>query len=76
VIRGPADRLGAAAVAAALDEDAGETVVLGKPLGFDGGEVPGADHRMFVPGQLALSAAVLGDVITAVERFRDAVWAA
>ncbi len=36
-------------------------------------EVPGADHGMFVPGQLSASAAVLGGVITAVERFLDDV---
>jgi hypothetical protein len=40
-------------------------------------EVDGADHGMFVPGGLAASAAVLGDVITAVERFLDEVaWTA
>jgi hypothetical protein len=33
--------------------------------------VPGADHGMFVPGPLAGSAAVLGQVATAVERFLD-----
>lgn len=38
-------------------------------------EVDGADHGMFVPGKLADSAAVLGQVITAVEDFLDrAVW--
>jgi hypothetical protein len=38
-------------------------------------EVDGADHGMFVPGQLAGSAAVLGQVITAVEDFLDhTVW--
>ena len=36
-------------------------------------EVDGADHLMFVPGGLAASAAVLGDVMTAVERFLDDV---
>jgi hypothetical protein len=42
-------------------------------------EVAGADHRMFVPGGLAASAAVLGDVMIlgdvmmAVERFLDGV---
>jgi hypothetical protein len=36
-------------------------------------EVEGADHGMFVPGGLAVSAAVLGDVMTAVERFLDDV---
>jgi predicted alpha/beta-hydrolase family hydrolase len=40
-------------------------------------EVAGADHGMFVPGGLAGSAAVLGQVITAVERFLDqVVWPA
>lgn len=34
-------------------------------------EIPGADHRMFVPGPLAASAAALGQVITAVEDFLD-----
>ena len=38
-------------------------------------EVDGADHGMFVPGRLAASAAVLGQVITAVEDFLDhVVW--
>jgi hypothetical protein len=38
-------------------------------------EVPDADHSMMVPGPLAASAAVLGEVATAVERFLDeAVW--
>ena len=38
-------------------------------------EVAGADHAMFVPGELAASAAVLGQVMTAVERFLDQlVW--
>jgi len=37
-------------------------------------EVDGADHGMFVPGRLAASAAVLGQVITAVEDFLDHVW--
>jgi hypothetical protein len=36
-------------------------------------EVDGADHGMFVPGPLAGSAAVLGTVATAVERFLDRV---
>jgi len=36
-------------------------------------EVEGADHLMFVPGGLAASAAVLGNVMTAVERFLDDV---
>jgi hypothetical protein len=40
-------------------------------------EVAGADHGMFVPGGLAGSAAGLGQVITAVERFLDqVVWPA
>ena len=38
-------------------------------------EVDGADHGMFVPARLAASAAVLGQVITAVEDFLDhIVW--
>lgn len=38
-------------------------------------EVDGADHGMFVPGRLAESAVVLGQVITAVENFLDdQVW--
>ncbi|MFC0528416.1 alpha/beta hydrolase [Phytohabitans kaempferiae] len=38
-------------------------------------EVEGADHGMHVPGRLASSAAVLGQVATAVEDFLDeAVW--
>jgi hypothetical protein len=36
-------------------------------------EAEGADHGMFVPGGLAASAVVLGDVMTAVERFLDEV---
>lgn len=36
-------------------------------------EIPDADHGMFVPGPLAASAAVLGEVITAVEHFLDTV---
>lgn len=36
-------------------------------------EVDGADHGMLVPGPLAASAAVLGEVTTAVERFLDDV---
>lgn len=34
-------------------------------------EIGGADHGMFVPGRLLESAAVLGEVITAVEDFLD-----
>ena len=38
-------------------------------------EIDGADHGMFVPGRLDASAAVLGQVITAVEDFLDhSVW--
>jgi hypothetical protein len=38
-------------------------------------EIAGADHGMFVPGELSASAAVLGQVMTAVEQFLDrAVW--
>jgi len=38
-------------------------------------EIEGADHGMFVPGGLADSATVLGQVITAVEEFLDhVVW--
>lgn len=36
-------------------------------------EVEGADHGMYVPGRLAASAAVLGQVATAVEDFLDQV---
>ena len=36
-------------------------------------EIDGADHGMFMPGRLAASAAVLGQVITAVEDFLDRV---
>jgi hypothetical protein len=40
-------------------------------------EADGADHGMYVPGPLAASAAVLGLVATAVERFLDeVVWPA
>ena len=38
-------------------------------------EIEGADHGMFVPGPLAASAGVLGEVAAAVERFLDdIVW--
>jgi hypothetical protein len=38
-------------------------------------EVAGADHGMYVPGRLAASAGVLGQVATAVEDFLDnVVW--
>jgi hypothetical protein len=38
-------------------------------------EIHGLDHRMFAPGPLEESAAALGEVITAVERFLDdVVW--
>jgi hypothetical protein len=38
-------------------------------------EVDGADHGMFVSGDLAASAAVLGSVATAIEEFLDqTVW--
>jgi hypothetical protein len=38
-------------------------------------EVEGADHGMYVPGPLAGAAAVLGQVVTAVEQFLDdVVW--
>ena len=36
-------------------------------------EVPGADHGMYVPGPLTDSIAVLGQVVTAVEGFLDAI---
>lgn len=36
-------------------------------------EVEGADHGMFLPGPLHESAQVLGQVVTAVERFLDEV---
>jgi hypothetical protein len=35
--------------------------------------IPDADHGMYVPGRLALSAAVLGQVATAMEDFLDQV---
>jgi len=35
-------------------------------------EVEGADHGLYVPGQLTRSIAVLGDVVDAVETFLDA----
>lgn len=34
-------------------------------------EIDGADHGLFVPGPLARSAQVLGQVVTAVEQFLD-----
>lgn len=37
-------------------------------------EVADANHGMLVPGGLAASAAVLGQVITAVEQFLDQLW--
>ncbi|MGO1049129.1 hypothetical protein [Crossiella sp. CA198] len=36
-------------------------------------EVEGADHGMYVPGPLAGSAAVLGQVVTTVEEFLDTI---
>jgi pimeloyl-ACP methyl ester carboxylesterase len=36
-------------------------------------EAPGADHGLYVPGPLAASAAVLGQMATAVEQFLDDV---
>ncbi|MCX4386413.1 alpha/beta hydrolase [Micromonospora peucetia] len=36
-------------------------------------EIQGANHGMYVPGPLALSASVLGQVATAVEEFLDGV---
>jgi hypothetical protein len=36
-------------------------------------EIDGADHAMVVPGRLTESAAVLGQIITAVEDFLDEV---
>jgi pimeloyl-ACP methyl ester carboxylesterase len=45
-----------------------------RSLAADVVEVDGADHGMFVPGRLAASAAVLGQVVTAVEDFLDHVW--
>jgi pimeloyl-ACP methyl ester carboxylesterase len=38
-------------------------------------EIEGADHAMFMPGPLAASVSVLGQVLKAVEEFLDhAVW--
>lgn len=48
----------------------GETA---RSLTADVVEIDGADHGMFVPGRLAASAGVLGQVITAVEDFLDRV---
>ncbi len=45
-----------------------------RSLSGDVVEIDDADHRMFVPGPLAASAAVLGQVMTAVEDFLDRVW--
>jgi len=59
VVGGTADRFWDGAVARSLPAE----VV----------EIDGADHGMFVPGRLAASAAVLGQVITAVEDFLDRV---
>jgi hypothetical protein len=36
-------------------------------------EIAGADHGMYVPGRLAASAGVLGEVATAAEDFLDRV---
>jgi hypothetical protein len=48
---------------------------LARSLTPDVVEIGDADHRMFVPGPLAASAAALGQVITAVEDFLDhRVW--
>jgi hypothetical protein len=59
LIGGTADRLWEGAVARSLSPH----VI----------EVEGADHGMFVPGELSASAAVLGQVMTAVELFLDQV---
>jgi hypothetical protein len=44
-----------------------------RSLAADVLEIDGADHGMFVPGRLAASATVLGQVITAVEDFLDRI---
>jgi hypothetical protein len=44
-----------------------------RSLAADVVEIDGADHAILVPGILAESAAVLGQVITAVEDFFDGV---
>jgi hypothetical protein len=36
-------------------------------------EIPDADHNLLVPGPMAESARVLGEVMTAVEEFLDTV---
>ncbi len=59
LIGGTADRLWEGAVARSLSPH----VI----------EVEAADHGMFVPGELSASAAVLGQVMTAVEQFLDQV---
>jgi len=46
-----------------------------RSLSADVVEIEGADHGMFVPGPLAASAAVLGQVTAAVEDFLDRIWA-
>ena len=46
-----------------------------RSLAGDMVEIDGADHSMFMPGRLSATAAVLGQVLTAVEEFLDhTVW--
>jgi hypothetical protein len=67
----PSRRCGTAAGRAAVPADQGWDGRLARSLTPHVLEIGGADRRMFVPGRLPESAAVLGEVITAVEHFLD-----
>lgn len=59
------------------DHLAGWDSELVRSLGHAVHEVPDGDHSLMVPGPLANSARVLGEVVTVVERFLDeVVWPA
>jgi hypothetical protein len=60
-------------VGGTADQVGGWDPVLVRSLGSHVHEVPDGDHALMVPGPLAESARVLGEVMTAVERFLDEV---
>jgi hypothetical protein len=60
-------------VGGTADQLAGWDPALARSLSSHVHEVPDGDHALMVPGPLAESARVLGEVITAVERFLDEV---
>jgi hypothetical protein len=62
-------------VGGTADQLAGWDPTLARSLSRHVHEVPDGDHALMVPGPLAESARVLGEVITAVERFlEEVVW--